>query len=227
MPTSQHYQAVIFDLDDTLVQTHAAKWAHHKAVAKEFYDLDITDELLAKHWGMPFDAMISILLNNADTLENMHAAYASTNHRFPKTPAPGAITAVNTLLHSGYRLGVLSAMNRSEVITDLTQLGFPVSQFDLIQGANDTIAHKPDPAVFAPAIAHLATRGITPHQTLYIGDALSDFYAATGAGLGFIGVTTGFISDEQFTAAGAKSVPNLAQLIELLMSAKDPQTTFS
>ncbi|GCE30103.1 hypothetical protein KDA_55870 [Dictyobacter alpinus] len=65
------YKAVLFDLDDTLLKTATIKWAHHKAVAKQFYNIDLTDEVLAKHWGMPFEPMIAILYQRADTPENM------------------------------------------------------------------------------------------------------------------------------------------------------------
>lgn len=218
MLASHPYQAIIFDLDDTLVQTHAVKWAHHKAVAKEFYQRDLSNEALAQHWGKPFDTMIVALHNGADSLENLRASYVSINHRFPKTVQAGALITVTSLLKSGYRLGVLSAMNRDAVIADLTELGFPVEQFLFIQGADDTAVHKPDPAVFTPALVKLAKLGIAPSRTLYVGDALADFYAARDAGLGFIGVTTGLVSPAEFTGAGAKFISNLTSLLELLMS---------
>lgn len=211
-----HYQAIVFDFDDTLVRSGRIKWAHHKAVAKEFYGLELTDEKLKAHWGMPFDQMIELLYDQADTLENMRAANYSIEHRFLKTAFPGSHAALGQLKAAGLQLGIVSAMNRDVVLKDLIRLKFPVADLLFVQGADDTPAHKPDPAVFKPALALLAQRRVTPDSILYVGDALSDFYAATEAGLHFVGVTTGFVSAKEFKAAGAKSVPNLGKLLELI-----------
>jgi HAD superfamily hydrolase (TIGR01549 family) len=218
-----HYQAIIFDFDDTLVKSGPIKWAHHKAVAKEFYDLELTDATLKTHWGKPFDQMIGHLYQQADTVENMRAANYSLEHRYPKTLIPDAHTTLDRLHQAGLKLAVLSAMNRDIVFNELVRFDFPVNDFLFIQGAEDTPAHKPDPAVFAPALSALAKLKISPEHTLYVGDALSDFYAATGAGLHFLGVTTGFVTQAEFDAAGAKSAPNLTKLVELIFDSPDPK----
>jgi phosphoglycolate phosphatase len=208
-----HYRAIIFDFDDTLVRSGPIKWAHHKATAKEFYGLELTDEKLKEHWGKPFDEMIGLLYEQADTLENMRAANYSLEHRFHKTIHDDALGTLGQLSRDGQLLGVLSAMNRDVVVADMEALGFDLEQFLFIQGADDTMVHKPDPGVFTPALSTLASHGIEPSQVLYVGDALTDFYAATGAGLHFIGVTTGFVTAGDFASAGAKYVKSLSSLL--------------
>ncbi len=216
--TTSPYQAIIFDFDDTLVRTFEVKWAHHKAVAKEFYGRELTDETLAKYWGMPFDTMVGLLHNHSDTTENLRAAYAATDHRFLKTTQPGAPMAVSQLHQRGYTLGIITAMNREPIVAELAPLGFSPGAFLFIQGSDDTTVHKPDPAVFSPALSLLSKRGIKSPQILYIGDALSDFQAASDAGLHFLGVTTGRTTHEEFKLAGAKSFSTLAPIIEQLLA---------
>lgn len=224
MEVSQAYTAIIFDLDDTLVFTHEIKWAHHQAVGKEYYQRTITKATLAKHWGLPFDLLLRELYGPDEDLEKLRAAYAATNHRFRKIARPDALAAVSTLLAAGFRIGVLSAMNQQSVRDDLTALGFPVSKFEFIQGADDTSTHKPDPQVFEPALHTLRVHGSVASEVLYIGDALIDFKAAHAAGLGFLGVATGFVSITEFAKAGAKAVPNLASAVELLIGSKDQKS---
>jgi phosphoglycolate phosphatase-like HAD superfamily hydrolase len=219
MSSTKHYQAIIFDLDDTLVAAGPIKWAHHKAVAKEYFGRDLPDETLARYWGMPFDPMIELLHNHAATAKQLRPAYAATRSRFPKQPFPDAIITVQSFLKSGYYVGVLSAMNRDEVKDDLQQLGLPLTDFFLVQGAEDTTVHKPDPAVFAPALALLARRDIKAENVLYVGDALTDWAAASSAGLGFIGVTTGFTPAEDFARNNVPNLPTISKVAELLLDA--------
>lgn len=207
------YKAVIFDLDDTLVQTAGVKWAHHKAVAKQFYDIDLTDEVLAEHWGKPFEQMMAILYQHADTPENMLKANLSLEHEFRKTLQPDTLPTIEALLARGIDVGVITSTLNSFAMNDLTRLGFPVDKFFAIHGADDVAAHKPDPKVFEKALGMLGKKGITHQQIVYVGDALMDYYAARDAGLGFVGVTTGFVTKEQFEAEGANVVPSLGQLL--------------
>ncbi|HVQ43615.1 MAG TPA: HAD family hydrolase [Candidatus Saccharimonadia bacterium] len=221
---AHHYQAIIFDFDDTLVRSGRIKWAHHKATAKEFYGLKLTDETLGKHWGMPFNDMIPLLYQHADTLENMRAANFSIEHRFRKTLQPDALVTIKRLHAAGLPLGVLSAMTRDMIEPDIKRFGFDPSHFLFVQGSEDTPVHKPDPGVFDPALHLLQKRGIKPQNILYVGDALSDYYAAIGAGLHFIGVTTGFVSQAEFSSAKAKSVASLTELLntKLIQFPKSP-----
>ena len=89
----------------------------------------------------------------------------------------------------------------------------PRQHLDYTQTADDTTYHKPDPRVFEPATAWLAGKNIQPNEVLYVGDGLHDMKAALGAGFSFLGVQTGLVSAADFKAAGAKSIPGIADLL--------------
>lgn len=216
--TVQGWQAVIFDLDDTLVRTIEAKWAHHKAVAQQFYGIDLTDDDIRTHWGKPFDQLIRILYRDADSLEAMRTANRSLEDTFPKPIYAGAREVVEDLLTFGLRIGVVTSTNRAFVISDLTRLAFPISQFLFVQAADETHHHKPDPRVFDPALAILRRNGISPSETVYVGDSLLDFEAATGAGIDFIAVTTGLADRTVFEAVGARMIiEKITELREIIV----------
>lgn len=189
-------RAVLFDLDDTLVHTREVKWAHHRHVAREHYGIELDDDTLAQHWGKPFDEMIGLYYRQAASVEAMRAANQASAHLFPKTPVEGAVEVVTALLDEGVLVGVLTSTNTDMTTADLARCGFPVERLVLVQGADQTPHHKPDAAVFDPALAVLRGRGVA--DVTYVGDAVIDARAAEGAGLGFVAVTTGLFDAAAF-----------------------------
>ncbi len=212
------YKAVIFDFDDTLVESRAIKWEHHKIVAKKFYNIDLSEETLREHWGKPFNTLMKELYQDADTLENMRKANISIRENFLKKVYPGSIGAVNKLLKNGLKLGLLSAANQEFLWQDLKRLGFPREDFSVIQSPEDTDVHKPDPKVFKPMFAKLENLGIKKEEMIYVGDSLMDLQAAHGAGIDFIAVTTGLYSKEDFEKHGAKViVKNIKEVVKKII----------
>jgi phosphoglycolate phosphatase-like HAD superfamily hydrolase len=208
------FDAVIFDYDDTLVNTFEVKWDQHKFVAKKFYGLDITDDDLRKVWGMPFEDMLFELYQQKDSKENMSKNYLSLHDQYPKTAHDGSLKLIQSLLKQGKVVGVLTAGHGGHVAAELETLGFPVGEMISVQGAEHTPVHKPDPAVFSPILELLAAKGITNLESVYIGDAIRDYKAAKDAGMDFIGVTNGFTSITEFQSVGAKYVNSLTELID-------------
>jgi phosphoglycolate phosphatase-like HAD superfamily hydrolase len=209
-------KAVIFDFDDTLVEARLQKWAHHKHVGKKFYNIDVTDEELKKHWGKPIPVLMAELYKNSDTMENMYKALISVRDDFRKKVYPGSFGVISNLVNKGYVLGILSASNKKYIIEELEEHNFPMNKI-LIQGAEDTEVHKPDPGVFLLILEKLEKEGIMKEEIVYIGDSMMDFQAASGAGLDFIAVTTGLYSKENFEKAGAtKIVDSIEKVLQYL-----------
>lgn len=205
-------RAVLFDLDDTLLKTARIKWAHHKAVAAQ-YGIELTDETLARYWGMPFDQMIGYLYNHADTVDNMRAANRALAPQFPKEIHNDTLVVLGNLVRHSIVAGVVTSTNTEFAIADLRRLQIPDDAFVLVQGADATPFHKPDGRVFDPALARLAELGISRSEVLYVGDALIDHEAAVQAGIQFLGVTTGFVGIEQFQEVGALAITRLGELL--------------
>lgn len=207
--------AVVFDLDDTLLRSREVKWNHHKAVASRIYGLEVTDEDLLQHWGRPFDELITMLYRSAASLDEMRAANLALEPEFPKSAMEGALELVEHLLERGVHVGVVTSANTAPAVADLIRTGFPVPNLLFVHGADVTRAHKPNPEVFAAARDALAGVGVAAAQTVYVGDALMDMAAAIGAGLEFVGVTTGLVAGEQFMREGVDWVDGLAGLVEV------------
>ena len=201
------YKAVIFDFDDTLVESRTTIWKLHKHVAKKFYDIDLKDEKISLHWGKPFPVLISELYENSDTVENLIKANRSQyNGSFFKKEYKGAKKIIYTLLDSDIKVGILSSAIRAHIIEDFSRLKFPTNDLFLIQSAEDTLVHKPNPRVFSPILKKLKKEGIKKNDIIYVGDSLDDLQAAHGAGIDFIAVTTGLYTKKDFQKNGAKVI---------------------
>ena len=185
---SASYSAYIFDYDDTLVRTRESKFAAIRETARRHYGKNLSDADIEKYWGIPFREFFrSVFQDITDNTEEVISHYLSVTKEFPMVPFAKSVETLN-LLAEDYFVGLLTSASKDVVIPDLKRLGFAVDTFAVVQCAEDTECHKPDPAVFDPILARLTTAGIAASETLYVGDAITDYHAAHGAGLHFLGL---------------------------------------
>jgi phosphoglycolate phosphatase-like HAD superfamily hydrolase len=209
-----HIKAVLFDHDDTLVATREAKWEQHRHIARTYYGKELTDEELHRHWGKPMRTLVGLLYGTVD-IERALLLTTRVHHNFPKQLYEDTLGTLGQLRMSGKKIGLISAILDVQLAEDLEHLGIPSELFDYTQTSDATPFHKPDPRVFEPALKWLEGQGITPAETVYVGDGLHDMKAALAAGFAFIGVGTGLVTPEEWDQHGVPAVQRLADLVEL------------
>lgn len=202
------YKVILFDFDDTLVESRIQKWSHHKETAEKFYNTTITDEELRIHWGKPFTKMVGELYKNIEPTEKIIQKINSIKQNFAKKEIPEAKDLINNLYGSGKLLGIISATNTDLLIDDLNLAGFDIRKFTFLQGADLSKYHKPNPKVFDNIIEQLEKNGIEKSDVVYIGDSIDDFNAANQAGLDFIAITTGIYKVQDFLDLGSTKIYN-------------------
>ena len=151
-------------------------------------------------------------MHNAATPEVLQTEYEEVVQKYPKLAHPGAVETVRWLIDGGISVSIVTASGRTIVMNDLVAVGIPLHRLTMLQTAEDTDAHKPDPRVFDPVLKKLAELGIARDKTIYIGDALMDYAAAHDAGMDFCGLTFGLTDAAAFTGAGAAYVRSFAEL---------------
>ncbi|HWO11704.1 MAG TPA: HAD family hydrolase [Polyangiaceae bacterium] len=209
-------QAILFDYDDTLVQTKECKFAALRAIAQRHYALTLSDEVIREHWGVAYEQLFRALFGAVEAdVARVIARYEAVNDEFPIAPYP-EVLGVLRRLRQRVAIGIVTSAGRALAARQLERIGLAPSELSVFQGADDTPLHKPDPRVFEPALAVLAARNISRDAVLYVGDSLRDFAAARGAGLDFIGVLRGTTTPREFEAAGARYCRDLEALIPLL-----------
>lgn len=213
---AQRPKAVLFDYDDTLVQTRRCKYRALRALGSRYYSLDLTEADIDRHWGVAYLELFRSLFGAVEP--NLALAidrYEALDAEFSMSAYPDTLRTLTALADRGL-IGVVTAAGRSIVERQMRQLDFPLARLAVLQTAEDTPHHKPDPRVFEPATAALAQLGVAPSQTVYVGDSLTDFQAARDAGMRFVGVLHGTTRPEEFAAAGSETVESLEALLERL-----------
>jgi FMN phosphatase YigB (HAD superfamily) len=127
--TKPRYKAVLFDIDDTLLKTWVPKWRQHKWVAKHYYDINLSDETLRKHWGEPFDELAEVLYQGRGTREERRANFIRHELEFPKEWEPHALETIEALHEAGVALGLMTSMYWEGALVDLRNLRVPLDYF--------------------------------------------------------------------------------------------------
>lgn len=208
-------KAVIFDYDETLVQTLASRIKAYQTLARNEYHFELSEEQVRVAFGKPYTEFIKQLFGDVDSVESIISKYQALSANFPIMAYEGSVETVNILVDK-YLVGMVTGVRRNVLMADLAKLNFPLDKLFFIQCGEDTIAQKPDPAVFQPLLIELEKRKIQPDETVYVGDDLRDFQAATGAGFSFIGMAKHTTLESTFTEAGAAWVIKFEELEKMI-----------
>jgi len=206
-------RAFVFDYDDTLVRTRQGRFAAIKALAERHYSYYLSDAEIEAHWGKPFVTLFESLFGALDgDTPRVIERYSALLQDFPIEAHIGAVEAV-TALSQRYFVGIVTSAHSRVVVSDLTRLKFPVAEIRHIQCAEDTTCHKPDPLVFEPLLKALEKSGIKPAEVVYVGDAITDFSAASAAGIPFVGYRGDPDRGNPFAALPIRVLSDLRELV--------------
>jgi phosphoglycolate phosphatase-like HAD superfamily hydrolase len=215
------YKAALFDLDDTLVSSYRQKWAHHQHIARRHYGIDISDDDLRRAWGKPFLVMVEELYQGVDEAQAICDLVLDTHHEWPNSPFEGAADAISLLLDKGVEVGIVTSAPVSYAERDLGKYDFDIERLFVIVGEDSSPAHKPQPEVFDPALDVLKSQGVDRTETVYVGDLLVDYQAATAAGIDFIAVVSGVTTADEFRALGATHVtPGVVSAVRMILGSE-------
>ncbi len=206
-------QAVIFDLDGTLLDTlDDLAVAANQALAvaglaprpKEDYRMmvgagarNLMIRAAAAALGTASDTIDESLI--VQLLTAFNTAY-DRNWSGLTNPYPGILAVLQQLMAQGIKLAVLS--NKPDSFTQLiTARFFPAGLFSAVSGNRQDWPIKPDPAL---ALEICRQMGVSPAATAMVGDSGSDMQTAVRAGMLPMGVLWGFRSAAEIEAGGAR-----------------------
>jgi phosphoglycolate phosphatase len=216
MVSSQHVRAIVFDYDDTLVQTKRTKYQAIQALGERYYSLAITPAMIDAHWGSPHTEFYAQLFKGVETnLTTLLDRRYLLSTEFPNLAYEDAKPVLEYLIRK-YPVGIVTASGREMLESELPYLDLPTQQLVFVQTSEDTPYYKPDPRVFDLTKAQLHSLGVGPTEILYVGDSLKDLHAARGAQFQFVGIAHNTTSPSEFEAEGANWVTTLNALTEWL-----------
>ena len=219
------YQAVLFDLDGTLLDTlddladatNAAlgrlSFPQHPLVAFRYFVGDGMENLVRR--ALPPEHRIAAMIAECGALVRQEY---SARWAVKTRPYAGIPELLDGLVARGMVLAVLS--NKPQEFTRLC-----VSQmltrwpFQQVVGAQPSLPGKPDPA---GAIAISRQMGLAPQQYVYLGDTNTDMQTAVAAGMFPVGATWGFRTPDELLKSGAKLLlEKPTELLDFLDAVRD------
>lgn len=212
------YSAVVFDLDGTVADTaqdiHASLVAALAGKGLPPVDLERTrlmigggPQLLVERalhrLGIDTDARLVTNLVDA-----FHDDYLANGDRHARL-YDGAESALRQLHAMGMRIGLCS--NKPDDLCRMLTRSFDIDRYiDETLGSTPGMPKKPDPA---PLLAIVERLGVTPRDTLYVGDSDADVKAARAAGIPVMLVSYGYTLRPAGQLGSDGVIDSLAELV--------------
>jgi HAD superfamily hydrolase (TIGR01509 family) len=198
-------QALIFDLDGTLVDT---VYAHVFAWQRALLELGIPVDgwRIHRRIGMSgglFTRAVAREIGrdlSADEAEALQRRHGEVFREIlpARRPLPGAIELLASLRRGGITHGIATSGRRPEIDKSLEALGVPPETVVVERG--DVVRAKPEPDLFLACQERL---GVAVRDCYVVGDAVWDLLAARRAGMLSVGLLTGGYGEDELRAAGA------------------------
>ena len=195
--------AVLFDIDGTLIDSnelHVAAWRESFLA----FGVDLPLDAIRGQIGKGGDNLIPALLPpdlveaRQEEIEQARSDLFKRDYLPRVVPFPGVRELFERLRSDGKRIVLASSANGDEVHYHLNLIGAG----DLVESttsADEAEHSKPDPDIFAAALAKVAPLGAD--EVVVVGDTPYDIEAAGKLGIKSIGFRSGGFSDDALGGA--------------------------
>lgn len=207
-------QAILFDLDGTLLDSTDLIIASFKHVVKKHLNKEISKEELIPSFGRPLiEAMEEIAPGQGDLLVSLYREYTQKHHDEMVKIFPEVVKTLEKLHDLNIKLGIVTSKVRKTALRGLEL--FNLDQlFDVFIGFEDTNIHKPKPE---PILLALKKLGVKAENTLMVGDSPHDLVSAKAAGTKSVAVSWSSFPLERLAAEQPDFIINsMSQLIDLV-----------
>ena len=203
IPRNTALQAVIFDMDGVIIDSHTA----HRRAWKDFLKTlgrDVSEnELDCILTGRKRADILRIFLGELSDEQAQH--YGKQKDDFFQRvaldvkPVPGVVEFLDEMQSNRIEAAVATSASRLRTLRTLQRLRLE-SYFSVVVTGDDVDLGKPDPGIYRLTCRKL---GLTPDNVLVFEDAVSGVQAARQAGLRCVGVVGERTPAELLLAAGA------------------------
>ena len=209
------YQAVLFDMDGTVLDTLDDLCDSINHSLAEFSLPQVSREHVRQCLGngAAFLVSHSIPAGSSPELEADVLAFYKPwydAHCLIKTaPYEGILPMMQSLKEQGLRLAIIS--NKPDrAVQELSDAFFP-GLLELSVGESPSVRRKPAPDTVLTAASQI---GLSVDQCVYVGDSEVDLQTARNAGMDCISVTWGFRDEAQLIEAGASVLVRTPEELE-------------
>jgi phosphoglycolate phosphatase len=213
MGRREKIRAVVFDLDDTLVES-TVDFAKFKTLVIE--RMVSRGEPVGKY--RPEETIVAILDRYERSLNETGESEKTIRERLRELdeimdavemehvhetrPISGAADLLRTLRERGIRIGILTRGCEAYARKAL-KIGGMDALVDEVESRNSDTRAKPHPDAYLKLVSRL---GVDKEETIFVGDHPIDAQCARNAGVMFVAVRTGDVPDGELEAAGSVAV---------------------
>ncbi|MFH1779624.1 MAG: HAD-IA family hydrolase [Candidatus Micrarchaeota archaeon] len=200
-------KAVLFDLDDTLLD---GEGAFSRALTHSLKKFGLKSEVKTFSRGLGIDSTVNAVLPSLSEEEKREfSVYFASRYYSFYLPALGKLypRVKEELLElkKKFKLGLVSNNSRNSLNKLLKNFGLNV--FDVVVSVDDVDRIKPDPEGVNYALTEL---GVSSDEAVFVGDSEVDLQAAKAAGVKFFLVNRSFNKGLR-----AKKISSLLELLKL------------
>ncbi len=211
--TIMSIKAVLLDLDGTLLDTVLDLHAAANGMLADLGRSPVAVEDIRAYVGRGIPNLVKRVLAGtleaaddpapppADALAGFRRHYAECNGRAAK-PFPGVMAGLNMFKAMGLPLGVIT--NKAQVFTEPLLERTGLAPYMSVTVSGDQLPKpKPDPM---PVVWACGRLGVSPTNTLLIGDSVHDFHAGKNAGCKVFLVPYGYNEGQDVRALAADAI---------------------
>jgi phosphoglycolate phosphatase len=194
------FKAVLIDIDDTLCLTEEACFNLENEVAVGMGFSPMTRATHQKNWGKALEfAILDRIpgINSDEFMKRVEKVIADKVYSGAlDSISEENLNVLRKLKKAGIKLAIVTSRSFIEA-KHLLQETHPLSNLiDAFYHKDNSEFLKPDPRVFDQAFVKF---NVKPEECVYLGDAINDAIATTGAGMHFIAVLeSGLKTKEDF-----------------------------
>jgi len=214
------YQAVLFDMDGTVLDTLADLTNAVNHILDEYAMPRRTPREVASFLGNGAARLLSksVPAGTSDArlaeMLRVYQPWYDSHCAILTAPYPGILTLMKSLREAGVKQAVISNKQDSAV-KRLAAEHFP-GLLETAVGESAAVRRKPNPDA---VLAALREMDVAPENAVYVGDTEVDLQTAQNAGLACAVVGWGFRTEDELRAAGAERIFHSAEeLGEWLLS---------
>lgn len=208
------FKAVLFDLDDTLVNTgqHILQ-AFNFALKRQGFE-PITEKQMASVAGAPLRKCYPLFAPGGDVEK-----FVATHRKFQQENMhlvekyDGVDEVLGELKKNGVKIGVVTARYRYTTNLILEKFGWQ-NAFDAVIAGDEVESPKPHPMPFEMAAKKI---GETPENCLVVGDGCNDMLSGRTAGCKTCRALYGYGGSEPCAAKADFEISSLKQVLEIVL----------
>jgi phosphoglycolate phosphatase len=225
MPRNLPIDAVLFDLDGTLLHTSPDIGnALNRALAENGFPVlapGVAQTLIGGGSEILVDRALTLLgvESRPATLDLVLRRYETCYHQICRGAEqltelyPGTEATLDSLRGMGLKLGMVT--NKESRFVDPLMWRFGLQAwFDMVVDGDTRLPRKPDPE---PLLHACEALGVDPTHTLFVGDCVTDALAAQAAGMSMVCVSYGYGGDHPVSELPCmRVIDSISELTELI-----------